>query len=266
MPLVLTDTVNHAFYEIIQEHLSSLHHYCLSLAGSKWDGEDLFQETLIRAYKSWKGQDRKMNKAYLYRIASNLWIDEQRKHSFEQCHDVSVIENMEHPEPLDRAGLKLALTKLVKELTPKQRIVFLLTEGFGFDSKSVSQTLHMSEGAVKAVLHRARRRLQKVETTIEDYDECDEVNGYVEAIVNGLSASLIQMYESEQHIQMCFGPSHVPSYSPRLSNTTLGIQKLGHSQFIVSWVGCDGQLWMIPMEYTLRSIIHQNEEGLLKVA
>jgi DNA-directed RNA polymerase specialized sigma24 family protein len=59
-----------------EPYLSDLHKHCLRLTGSTWDAEELTQETLLKAQIALeKHPDRPISKSFLYRIATNLWID-----------------------------------------------------------------------------------------------------------------------------------------------------------------------------------------------
>jgi len=58
-----------------------LHRYCRALTGSVWDAEDLVQDTLLRAFAKLGEISLRIDtpKAYLFRIASNLWVDHFRR-------------------------------------------------------------------------------------------------------------------------------------------------------------------------------------------
>src|SRR5215813_8407876 len=58
-----------------------LHRYCRALTGSVWDAEDLVQDTLLRAFAKLGEVSLRIDspKAYLFRVASNLWVDHFRR-------------------------------------------------------------------------------------------------------------------------------------------------------------------------------------------
>ncbi|MCK6205592.1 RNA polymerase sigma factor [Bacillus infantis] len=67
---------------IVQPYREQLWHYCRKLTGSPWDAEDLLQDTLLKAFSSLSRIGQTMNaKSYLFRIATNIWIDHFRKKS-----------------------------------------------------------------------------------------------------------------------------------------------------------------------------------------
>ena len=69
------------FLLLTEPHRPALWRYCLHVTGSPWDAEDLVQDTLLRAFARlghfWQPIDNP--RAYLFRIASNTWIDTLRR-------------------------------------------------------------------------------------------------------------------------------------------------------------------------------------------
>src|SRR5688500_9237569 len=75
-----------AYLDTIEGLRTPLHDYCLRLTRNTWDAEDLVQETLLKAFGMIARGDLhgssntiRNAKAYLFRTASNLWIDQQRR-------------------------------------------------------------------------------------------------------------------------------------------------------------------------------------------
>lgn len=145
--------------ERVAPHREGLWRYCLKLTGNPWDAEDLVQETLLKAFGRLSFHWQPLNlRAYLFRMASNAWIDAWRR--------VRPSEPLDAHEPAaldsaadDRFAARDAMRVVVDALPPRQRVIFLLTEAFGFAASDVAGMLGMSEGAVKAARHRARVNL-----------------------------------------------------------------------------------------------------------
>jgi len=73
------------FLDTVEPFRQDLHRYCLRLTRNLWSAEDLVQDTLLRGYAAiargdLHGETSKMcnRRAYLFRTASNLWIDQVR--------------------------------------------------------------------------------------------------------------------------------------------------------------------------------------------
>src|SRR5437764_430255 len=70
------------YTQFVREHETSIFTYVLRMVGSREDAEDLTQETLVQAYRTWNQVDPELAGGYVkwcYRIAHNLSIDLLRK-------------------------------------------------------------------------------------------------------------------------------------------------------------------------------------------
>jgi len=154
-----------AFERAIAEHRTALWRYCLRLTGSAWEAEDLAQETVLKGLGAlYRFGQALQPRAYLFRIASNTWIDQQRRVRPEL--DLEIAEEIPADNTLERAvELSDAMQVLVTALPPRQRVVLLLVDAFGFAAKEVAAMLRITEGAAKAMLHRAREALRRARTS-----------------------------------------------------------------------------------------------------
>lgn len=167
------------FLEFIEPYRTDLWRYCRSLTGCPWDAEDLVQETLLKALSS-LGQiwQPLFPKSYLFRIATNTWINQCRRN---QRIQFTVFEeelgHADQAEEQNRFAVYESIEWLVRKLPPKQACTVLLIEVFRFTSKETAEMLGSTEGAVKALLHRARKNL-----------ESWQQNGMSESDANSVSA------------------------------------------------------------------------------
>jgi len=142
----------------------ALHGYCRRLTGDLWDSEDLVQETLLRAF----GQLGLLNhgitnpRAYLLRIATNLWIDELRRRGHEQPTPPEHMDALAAPRETgpEESDLRAAGARL-QRLSPQERAAVLLREMFELSLAEIAELLDTTVGAVKAALHRGRDRLRE---------------------------------------------------------------------------------------------------------
>jgi RNA polymerase sigma factor (sigma-70 family) len=150
------------FDKFILDYESDLRSYCRMLTGTPWDADDLYQETILKALKvKLKFFQHPSPKALLLRIASNTWIDECRKRKA----DVGLPDNYEDTYGnLDvySFNIKDSLELLVATVPPLQVVTILLSDVFEYTSREIADVLGTTEGAVKAALHRARKRLANV--------------------------------------------------------------------------------------------------------
>jgi RNA polymerase sigma factor (sigma-70 family) len=149
------------FNEVVEPHRADLWRYCRALAKSPWDGEDLFQETLLKAFamlpQLWSPI---VPKTYLFRIATNTWIDHCRKHGvhldpLEEEHVPAIVAT-------SRIEIREAIENLVSHLPPRQLVIFFLMDVFDFSAREVASMVRCTEGAAYAAVQRARQRIKAI--------------------------------------------------------------------------------------------------------
>jgi RNA polymerase sigma-70 factor (ECF subfamily) len=144
------------FLETYEPLRSQLYRYCRYLTRSPWDAEDLVQDALARAFVTLAqmgGQEPENARAWLFRIASNLWIDQTRRRR-EVPFEAAVSSHPAEP----RAPREAAGTLLVT-LAPQERAAIVLKDVFDFSLDEIAASLGTTVGAVKAALHRGRGKL-----------------------------------------------------------------------------------------------------------
>jgi RNA polymerase sigma factor (sigma-70 family) len=153
------------FEKLIVKFRPELWKYCLYLTRSPWDAEDLVQDTIVKAFAHMSHLYQVVNiRAYLFRMASNLWIDWCRRARLEFEDDV-LLNMIPAPEEVDRVDVISSIEDLVRLLPPRQRVVLLLMDVFGFSAKETAEMLSVTEGAVKSTLNRARKTLSTNSTS-----------------------------------------------------------------------------------------------------
>jgi RNA polymerase sigma factor (sigma-70 family) len=143
---------------IVEDLYPALQRYCYFISKNKWDGDDLAQEVFMKAIQVYPISDLKP--ALLSKIAYHQWIDTLRKRAREQ---VGVSTNKEIEQDKTNIYSIDTVDHLIQKLTPKQAVTFLLKEGFKYQANEVARLLGMTETAVKATIHRAKRRFEKDE-------------------------------------------------------------------------------------------------------
>ena len=130
------------------------------LAGNHADAEDLAQQTLLQAHRSWSKVSRAdQPAAYLRRMMTNLHISQHRPRStrLELLTDAP-------PEPRSAppAGPeeRMALWPHIASLPPRQRAVIVLRYYEELSEREIADALGCSTGNVKSTAHRALRALR----------------------------------------------------------------------------------------------------------
>lgn len=138
-----------------------LHRYCARMTGSVVDGEDVVQDTLLKATRALReGIVVEDLRAWLFRIAHNtalsLFRSRQREKAMkdELGRDESHVQTMPvHSDIADRLRPFLALT-------PRQRSTCILRDVLGYSAAEVAQMTDSTVPSVKSALHRGRRLLK----------------------------------------------------------------------------------------------------------
>jgi RNA polymerase sigma-70 factor (ECF subfamily) len=151
-----------AFLDEVEPARPKLHAYCLRLTGSTFDAEDLAQDTLLRAFAAIGQGDLSAGaspisngRAWLSRIATNLWIDGQRAASRRAvAPEPAVAQGQEHAIVTPAAA-----RALFERTAPQERAAVVLRDVFDFSLEEIAAILATTVGSVKSALHRGRGKL-----------------------------------------------------------------------------------------------------------
>jgi RNA polymerase sigma-70 factor (ECF subfamily) len=158
------------FVDRVAEVRPELFRYCARMTGSIFDGEDIVQETLARAYLALGSMaEFPPLEPWLFRIAHNAAIDFLKRH--ERKHVELVAELPEVPDmdegAVDPALVEAALIRFVA-LPPLQRSAVILKDVLGHSLIETAETMGTSVAAVKAALVRARANLARITPSEDD--------------------------------------------------------------------------------------------------
>jgi len=147
----------HAFLETYEPLRSELYRYCRHLTRSPWDAEDLAQDAMARAFVTLgqMGEPPPNPRAWLFRVASNLWLDQLRRRK----RDEPLGERDEGATVADPRIAREAAGTLIGQLSPQERAAVVLKDVFDLSLEEIAEALSTTTGAVKAALHRGRGKL-----------------------------------------------------------------------------------------------------------
>jgi RNA polymerase sigma-70 factor (ECF subfamily) len=148
-------------------YADALYNLARYLTGSATDGEDLVQETYVRALGALARFDGRNLKAWLFKILRNAFIDLYRK---QRQHPTSALD-MEGPVDADLLRDDLEINQLrnlvaseieaaLMTLSDEARTVVLL-DLEGLTEVEVAEVLGCAVGTVKSRLSRARMMLRR---------------------------------------------------------------------------------------------------------
>src|SRR5580700_8898247 len=135
------------FMELVDEIRPELHRYCARMTGSIFDGEDVVQEALAKAYYALGQMVQPPNlRPWLFRIAHNTAMDFLKRYERAHVEPVADIpDRAEHEESgIDPELVEAALT-VFAGLPPTQRSAAIFKDVLG---QSLEETAHAMDTTV----------------------------------------------------------------------------------------------------------------------
>ena len=152
------------FMDLVAEVRPELHRYCARMTGSVFDGEDVVQDTLAKAFFGLAQMSSPPPlRPWLFRIAHNTAMDALRRYehrNVDPAADMEAVADMvesrapqEHGPDGERVEAAL---KVFAALPPVQRSALALKDVLGLSLDETAATMGLSVAAVKGALVRAR--------------------------------------------------------------------------------------------------------------
>jgi RNA polymerase sigma-70 factor (ECF subfamily) len=160
------------FMDLVAEVRPELHRYCARMTGSVFDGEDVVQDTLAKAwYALAEMESPPPLRPWLFRIAHNTAMDFLRRYEnrhVEAAADLEVVADMmesrEQEHAPDGERVEHAL-KVFAALPAVQRSALALKDVLGLSLEETATTMGTSVAAVKGALVRARANVASSATS-----------------------------------------------------------------------------------------------------
>jgi RNA polymerase sigma-70 factor (ECF subfamily) len=168
-----------AYEAFVDRYGRRLFAFGLRMCGHREDAEDVFQETLMKAYLGLKDlREPRAVRTWLFRVASNQCLMKRRTGKYDPTEEISLDqlkpagwEDGILPEvsdwsrlPEDEAGrleLRDALERALADLPPTYKIIAILRDVEGLTTEETAEALGLRPPAVKMRLHRARLALRE---------------------------------------------------------------------------------------------------------
>lgn len=146
-----------------------LHRYCARVMGSVIDGEDVVQDTFVRAFLALPDlEDDTPFRPWLFRIAHNRALDLLRSRAIREAESIDIafdIADPASPDPMEvlmrQEVVKTAVLRFA-ELPLLQRSVIILKDVLDESLIEIAALLDLTVDAVKGHLARGRARLREI--------------------------------------------------------------------------------------------------------
>jgi len=172
------------FQSIVENLQEKVRNTCFRYVNNVEDADDIAQEVFIQVYESMSHfrEDSQIS-TWVYRIAVNKSLDflrsRKRKKRFGQLTSLfrsteegeEIIDIPSHGTPeqeLEDKERKEVLDWALIKLPNNQKTAIILSRYEGFSNKEITEIMNLSLSAVEALMHRARKNLQK---QLHDYFE-----------------------------------------------------------------------------------------------
>ena len=148
------------FEQLYTDHFADVYRFAVWLTRNATQAEDLASETFIRA---WGRRDRLRTetlKGYLFAIARNIFIKQQRMSNKNEALPEEMLDAAPDPHRTASARMDLdRVTRALSQMPSSDRLSLVLRSEYSLPYEEIARVLEISAGAARVKVHRARRRL-----------------------------------------------------------------------------------------------------------
>ena len=158
------------FLEAYESYADALFRHCYYRVYDRERAREVVQETFMKTWEVVaRGEEIQNFRAYLYRVARNLIIDEARRKklrtetSLEDMREATGFDPGTDPVPalFNRMEGAQAI-KLLQQLSEDEREVLMLRYVDELDPKEIAQLLDVTANVISVRAHRAMKRLREL--------------------------------------------------------------------------------------------------------
>ena len=166
-----------AFEAIFTQYQTAIYNYIYRLMGSAEDAYDMTQDTFLKAYLALpKTSDDLRVGAWLYRIATNVCLDELRHRKLVKWQPWEAFVSVFHPSQVAKDSPERdcinsenneEVQLILEKMHPKYRMCLILREYHDLSYDEIAEVLSTTRAAVKSLLFRAREEFRQVYAKVE---------------------------------------------------------------------------------------------------
>ncbi|MGL5755878.1 MAG: RNA polymerase sigma factor [Paraclostridium sp.] len=158
---------------IINEYGSVIYRFCIKLTANKEDGEDLYQQTFLKAVELKSRLDKNKNpRSFLISVAIKVWKNSVRKN--DRRNHIAPRLNIDKEQSLDIKDSKISiedevinkeiegeLNLVIRKLDDKFKIPIIMYYTVEMTIDEIAIALKIPKGTVKSRLHKGRAIIKK---------------------------------------------------------------------------------------------------------
>jgi RNA polymerase sigma-70 factor (ECF subfamily) len=156
--------------ELYAVYAGPLLRYVWRLTGDRHRGEDIVQETLLRAWlhADRLADDEAMVRSWLFRVAHNVAVDDlrHRRSRPAEVEDTEPAGPHSYADPSDGLLTRLAVHQALATLAPEHRSVLVEVFYRGLSTAEAARLLHIPHGTAKSRLFYGLRKLRATLTAV----------------------------------------------------------------------------------------------------
>lgn len=154
--------------DLFWQHLEPEHRraraYCRKLTGSREDGDDLYQDALVRALTGFdRLRETESFRPWLYRIIVNTYKNRIKQPWWKRARPLSqeIAESTPGENPSRIYAARRRLTVAFRVLSAEERAMMTLFELEGWTAEEIGRVMGKAPGTVRVRLKRARDKMRK---------------------------------------------------------------------------------------------------------
>lgn len=160
------------FTMLFEKYERPMFAHVLRFVRNRATAEELTQEVFVRVYTTKRYLPEHPFRAWIYRVATNVCLNELRRGRHGAIHEPLSPEEpqsgreLASPEAgpegaLEGERLAARVSARLERLPPKQRAAFLMVRHDGLSHEEIARALDTSVSAVKSLVHRALDALRR---------------------------------------------------------------------------------------------------------
>ena len=146
--------------EIYERYKKLLTDIALRIVKNESDAEDIIQTAFLRLAQKHINNDKQALSYLIKTVVGRAKNKKYRNISFRM--EETVVSNSDPEGQILNQELKDVVRNAIERLPYKEKVVLIMKKYEGFSHKEISKIMHMREGAVRVLLYRGMRKLEKM--------------------------------------------------------------------------------------------------------